>query len=161
MPTITIQGTPIAFPSSSQEPNWAPAIIQFAEAVEAALNGIVGPYDISPQVLALSSNINTNLDIPNLAFPTSAVRGAFIKYAIYRKSTGVGATTVVESGNIIAVYNADSGGAKWEWSNDFSGTPTAVFNVTDTGQVQLTTTAITGTYAAGFLTYSATALTQT
>jgi hypothetical protein len=161
MPTIVIQGTPIDFPNSASSPDWSPAVIQFAQAVETALNGVVGPFDISPQVLTLASNANTNLDIPNLAFSTSSVRGAFIKFAVYRKSTGSGATTVVESGNVIAVYNADATGNKWEWSTDFSGDSTATFNVTDTGQVQISTTAITGTYAAGFLTYSATALTQT
>ena len=66
--TIVIQGTVIEFPTSGESPNWAPAIVEFAEAVEAALQSVLGDFDVFPQTFILSNNANSNLNIPNLNY---------------------------------------------------------------------------------------------
>lgn len=153
MPVITISGEDIDFPDSGQSPNWAPAIIRFAELVTQSLNSFAGPYDVSKQVISLNNDVNTNVDAPLLDFPTSAVRGAFIRYTVYRKSD---TTTSVMAGNLITVYNPDaSPGNKWDLTNVFSGQNILTFNITDAGQVQYSTTALGGVYAEGTLTYTA------
>lgn len=153
---ITISGTTIQFPGSGQDPNWASAVVQFAQLVADALSIVVGPFDVFPQIFTLVSNVNTNVNITNLSFPTSNVRAAFIKYTAYRNTNS---TTVTEAGNIIIVYNpSNSVGSKWSLNQVFTGDASITFNVTDTGQVQFSTTSIAGTSHVGSITYSATAL---
>jgi hypothetical protein len=154
--TITIQGTPIEFPSSGESPNWAPAVIEFAQATEQALLSAVGPYDIAHQVFNLVSDVNTNLDITDLNFPTSAVRAGYIKYAVVRIGTvGLITTTLSEAGNITVVYD----GSAWTLTRDYVGDADCTFNITSAGQVQLTTPTLAG-YSSGKVSFSAQTLQQ-
>ena len=149
--TINIKGTPIEFPSTGESPNWAPAVIEFAQAVENAILSAVGPYDIPPQVFNLTSDTNTNLDVTDLNFPTSAVRSAYIKYSVIR----IGSSTVTEAGNIMTVYD----GSSWTLTRDYVGDANCEFNITTTGQVQITTSTLSG-YTSGKVSFSAQALEQ-
>jgi len=159
MVAITIQGQSISFPNSGGSPNWAPAVIEFAQAVELALSGLAGDFDVAPQTFDFdSSNPGSNLNIPNLSFPTSDVRGATIDYAIHRETSTV---ELAEKGKLEIVYNASNTGDKWEVVREFVGDADVTFDVTDTGQVQLSTTTIAGINHAGRITYSAKALKQT
>lgn len=156
MPKISIQGRLIDFPNSGTSPNYAPAIIDFAQAVADALAGVAGSYDVPPSVVALPSDVNNSISIPLLTFPTAAVRSAFIRYAIYRTSD---TTTEAETGTLEIIYNTTLG--TWQMSREAVGTDTkSVFTVTNIGQVQLTTTAIGGTYSGGTLSYVASAILQ-
>lgn len=156
---INIKGTIIDFPSSAQSPNWAPALIEFAQNVEAALDGIVGPYDISPQVMdILNDGAEHAVQTPaaSLAFPTATVRSANIRYSVYRTYTGANPTTQThaESGLLTVVYNTAN--ASWEIQRDFTG------NITPVGGANTTTSGITFRIdSAGQLYYSAAILTPT
>jgi len=155
---INIGGQVIEFPTSGESPNWGPPITQFAEAVEAALNSIVGPFDVPPQVFVMTSNANSNVDLPNLAFPTSNVRAAFIRYSVFRTTN---TNTGYEAGTIHVVYNPNGPiGNKWEIVREYEGTNEMTFNITDTGQVQFSSTALSGTSHEGRITYVAQALIQ-
>ena len=154
--TITIQGTPIEFPSSGESPNWAPAVIEFAQATEQALLSAVGPYDIAPQVFNLISDVNTNLDITDLNFPTSAVRAGYINYSVVRIGVvGLVTTTVSEAGQIVVVYD----GSAWTLARDYVGDADCTFNITFAGQVQITTPTLAG-YSSGKVSFSAQTLQQ-
>lgn len=159
MPTITISGTVIDFPDTAESPDWSSAVIEFALAVESALSGLAGPFDVSPQIMNIDSyNPGTTVDIPNLAFPTTDVRGAFIRYSVYRNTS---TDTQTESGQIIITYNpANSIGSKWEIIRSFTGDASILFNITDTGQIQFSTTALGGLNHTGRISYAANALLQ-
>lgn len=153
---INISGTIIEFPSSGQDPNWSNAVIQFAEAVAAALSIVAGPFDVAPQIYTMTSNVNTNVNIPNLAFPTSNVRGAFIRYTVFRQTT---TDTVSEAGNIIIVYNpANPVSQKWEIVRDYDEDALMTFTITDTGQVQFSSALLAGANHVGTITFAAQAL---
>lgn len=154
MPTIIIQGTPIEIPNSAASPNWSEGIIQAFQAIEAALNAVVGTYDVPPQSMSIDSyNPGSNVDITNLAFPTSNVRSAFIRYAVYRTTS---TTVAYETGDLEIVYDSSSG--SWEISRSFTGDGKISFDITNTGQVRLSTETLGGINHAGILTYSANAL---
>lgn len=156
MPQINIQGTIIDFPSSAQSPNWADPIVQFAQAVEKALASVAGPFDVPPQIFVMTSNANTNVSLPSLAFPTSNVQGAFIEYTVFRTTT---TTKVAEFGTIEIVYNPDNPiGNKWEIAREFTGDGNVTFSITDTGQVQFSSTLIGGASHSGTIGYLAKAL---
>lgn len=156
---LIIQGTTINVPSSGDDPNWAPGVIQFEQAVATALSGIVGAFDVSPQSFTLTSDINTNVNLTNLSFPTTSVRSAIISYNIERVNTG--GNTQNESGLIEITYN----GTSWDMTRDSTGkilnasnVPFNTFSITNLGQVQFSTITIGGTFTSGKITYSAKAL---
>lgn len=158
MPKITIQGTVINFPNSGASPNWAPSIIDFAEAVEGALESVTGSYDVPPQVLAIPSEINTNVSIPRLTFPVSEVRSVIVTYAIYRESTDA---NEAEAGELEFVYDTLAG--EWILNREAVGTDVVnvTFDVTNTGQVRFSTSAMeSGSYREGTLSYQAKAILQ-
>lgn len=157
MPTIIITGTPIDFPNSAAAPNWAPAVIQFAELVAAALSEIVGTYDVIPQRFVIDTAPNgSDVPITNLSFSTTNVRGAFIQYSVYRNTSAI---TVSETGNLMIVYNPTNGtGEKWEITRDFVGDADVTFDIDDTGQININLTALAGTAHNGFISYTGRAL---
>jgi hypothetical protein len=157
--TITIAGTPIDFPSSAESPNWAPGIIEFAQAVEEALQGAVGTYDVSPQVfIGDTYNPGTDVDVPNLSFPNSNVRSAVINYAVYRTTDSDDAA---ESGIMNVLYNPNNSvGFKWELTREAVGDGLITFTITDSGQIQFTTESLSGVDHYMRISYSAKALEQ-
>lgn len=158
--TITISGTPIEFPTSGSDPNWANAVVAFAQAVEGALQNVSGAFDVSPQVLNIDAqNPGTNIDITSLSFPTSEVRAIILSYAVFRQTSSV---AVSETGELRYNYNPDNLiGNKWEKNRDYQGDAKISFTMSDTGQVSFSTTALAGTNHVGAITFTAKALLQT
>ena len=168
---INIGGTIIEFPSSAQSPNWAPALIEFAQVVEASLSGIVGPYDIAPQVMdILNDGAEHSVQTPaaSLSFPTATVRSANIRYSIYRNNDAN--ETHAEAGTMTVVYNTES--ASWEIQRDFAGNVTPVggpgattsgvtFRIDSNGQIYYSADILSPTGYVGKLSFAAQALLQT
>lgn len=153
---INIQGTLINFPSSADSPNWAEALIQFAQAVELALSTVVGPFDIPPQIYVMTANVNTNVPLPGLSFPTSNVQGALIEYTIFETTN---TNTASEFGTIEVTYNPNGPvNNKWDISREFTGSSPVTFTITDTGQVQFSSTALPGINFQGTIGFTAKAL---
>jgi len=154
---ITIQGTPIEFPTTGESPNWAPAVIEFAQATGEALNAAVGPSDIAPKIFTLLNDINASfLTIDGLEFSSSIVRAGYITYAVIRTSD---TTTLTEAGNIVVVYD----GSNWTLTRDYIGDADCIFGITLDGKVQIKTpNSIGGTYdsAASNVSFSARAVLQ-
>lgn len=151
MPDITINGTVVSLPASSASPNWAPAILQAFSLIEAALAGVSGSFDISPQVLDISAfDTATDQTLTGLSFSTSAVRSAVITYYVYRDSST--ASDKSESGQILIDYNADrASNQKWSLQQECVGNASISFSITDAGQFTFTTTTIGGITHVGYI----------
>lgn len=152
---ITIGGTLIEFPNTGASPNWAPAIIQFAQAVGVQLATVVSPFDVAATVQTLTSNTNVGITLngngSDLTFPSGSVRSFTFTYAIYRVSTGAGAMSITDTGTVTGVYNTTTVG--WSINHTFSGDvqpsglPWNTFSVDSSDRLTLTTVALpTGTY---------------
>lgn len=153
---INISGTIVNFPASGDSPNWSPAVIQFAQLVAAALQFTVGAFDIPPQTFVMTSNVNTNVALPNLSFPTTQVAGAEIIYSVLRSTNS---TVVSETGTLLVNYNSSfPTNQKWEISSDHVGMSQTTFSITDVGQIQFSTTIISGINYQGVITYQAKAI---
>ena len=162
MPNITIKGTVIPIPNASASPDWSPAIIQAFQALADAVNTFTGTFDVAPQTKPIDAfNSSTNIDIDNLIFPPTDVRATTVFYTVYRKTseTTLGSgdgQEVAEVGTLEMVYNASrTSGLKWEVGRMGEGDASINFNVTDLGQVQFSTTALTGTNHTGLISYRA------
>lgn len=143
MADINIAGTVVSLPESSGSPNWSPAIIQAFQLLAIQLAGLSGTFDISPQVFDIDSfNTATNENVVGLAFSTSTVRSAVITYYVYRTTTLANAS---ESGQLFVDYNPNrSVGEKWAIARECVGDGSITFSITDAGQVQFSTTALSG-----------------
>lgn len=151
--TITISGTPISFPTSGTSPDWAPALVQFAQLVEEALSGVAGSFDVPPQSFTIDAyNPGTDIDITSLSFPVSDVRAATIPYAVYRSTDS---TTVTEGGELFILYNPTYPvNNKWSIAQRKTDDASIVFTITDSGQVQFTTSTLAGSNHTGIITFS-------
>ena len=162
MPQLVINGQVIDFPDSAESPNWAPAIIQFAEAVEDGLAIAIGTYDVAPQSFTLDAyNSATDVDIPNLSFPISNVRAVFIRYSVYRTTDS---ETAYEAGDMIAMYNPNNPvNSKWALTrgNRTGGDGQLTFKVTDNGQFRFDSSPLAGINHSGKLVFDARSLEQT
>lgn len=161
MPIITISGTPIAFPNTGASPVWSEAVIQFAEAVEEALSGLISTGDVAKQSFLLNASHNTasNVTLTGLSFSIAVVRAAFIRYAVYRETTDP--TTAYEAGEMTIVYNAaNPTNQKWELQQERVGDASISFTIDDAGQFYFTTTSIGSANHSGRISFVAQSLTQ-
>lgn len=160
---LTIKGSVVTIPSSGSQANWAEGIIDALTALTDAVNAVTGTYDVQPQVQNIdANNSSSNIEISNLIFPVADVRAATIYYSVYRltEDSGAGdAQEKVEGGTLAIVYNASNGvGNKWELIREYAGDAQITFNVTDLGQIEFTTTALTGINHTGKISFRALAI---
>lgn len=166
MPTIIIKGTSIDFPSSGASPNWAPAIIEAVEALSEAVNAVTATFDVPPQVQNIdANNSSNNVNITNLNFPATDVRAATIYYSVHRQTQNSGppdGQEVTEAGQLEISYNASRPiTQKWELVRSGQSDAMIDFNITDTGQIQFSTSPLTGITHTGIISYRAIAILNT
>lgn len=162
MPKIVIKGTPIDLPASGASPLWSEAIIAAFQALTDAVNVFTGTFDVAPQTKNIDIyNSASNIDVDNLVFPPTDVRAVTVFFTIHRKTeeTTLGAGNgqeVTESGTLECVYNSSSNtNQKWEIGRMGEGEAFVQFTMTDLGQIQMTTTPLTGINHTGIVAYRA------
>ena len=166
MAIITIKGTEIDLPTSGSSPNWAPAIIEAIVALSDAVNSVTATYDVPPQAQNIdANNSSSNVELNNLSFPSADVRAATIYYTVYRVTDNSGppdGQEVTEAGTLEINYNASYPVTqKWEIVRSSEGNGYITFNVTDLGQIQFSTTSITGINHTGIVSYRAISILNT
>lgn len=157
MPNIVFNGTTVAFPDSGTSPNWSQAVIQAMQLISEALAISAGPFDIPPQNYIMTANVNSNVDIPNLSFPVNDVGGSIVFYTVARHTNSV---DVSQTGFLLLNYDPSRApGLKWQVMDQYTNSGAQiVFNVTDVGQVQFSTTSIAGTGHIGHINFRALAV---
>lgn len=98
------------------------------------------------QSFQLTNNLGVAADITGLTFDKAGVSQAIIDYVIQRVTTGGGATELIEAGIKYVVYKPTTAA----WAIGTFGTPGpgasgVTLTITATGQVQYTSSNITGT----------------
>tara|TARA_R110000803_G_scaffold187128_5_gene249502 strand:- start:1066 stop:1551 length:486 start_codon:yes stop_codon:yes gene_type:complete len=154
---ITIQNKVIQFPESAESPNWAPAMVAFAEAVEAALATLTGVYDVPPQVFSILSDVNASqVDITPLAFPPASVSRVDIIYSVIRSSDTPALAS--EGGTIQLFYHGTTG---WDMTVTKQNDAGINFFISadSIGQISYTTpTGIGGSGFSGLISFKAIAI---
>lgn len=160
MPNIVIGSETIAFPNTGASPVWSESIIQFAEAVESALSGIVGTGDVARQSFTLDASHNpaSNVTLTGLSFSSTTVRAGFVRYSVFRTTS---TNTAYEAGEIIVVYNPNgTSGSKWEQQREYVGDASITFSIDDAGQFSFSTSVIAGASHSGKISFVGQALLQ-
>lgn len=158
MPTINIGSTVIDFPNTAESADWSQPVISFAEAAADAINASVGAADVLPNTFNIDALNGASLtNIPGFTFDTTIIRSTEISYSIIRERDS---TTLVESGIIHAVYNPNGNSTeKFVVTRDYTGDAQSELDITDEGQVQISTTAISGVGShTGVISFSAKSL---
>ena len=137
---LSIAGTVYPFPEQNDCAGYGECVTDAVVAIVDALETVVGPNDISPQVACVantqSSAANVGTGSSLLRFSTTAVRSFNVLYDVRR----VGCTTVVETGEMKGVYS----GSAWTFGYEHEGCAGMVFSITAAGQVQYISTTLTG-----------------
>jgi hypothetical protein len=116
--------------------NWGEEATAWAEAVTDALAESVGPNDILPTSATLANNQATPADIPGLSFNTADVLSAIVTFIVEREAT----STEVESGE----FEINFDGTDWKSVQTGIGDTGVILSITAAGQVQYTSTDLTG-----------------
>lgn len=159
--TLIVNNIPYEYPVPGDSPGWGQPATDWATEVTAVLAELLGSTDIVQTPFIISNNISSPSDIVGLSFNTGLVRAAVIDYSIYRTSTS-NPSGKAESGVISIVYdNLATPGSKWSLilygGNGLAG---VTFNITDSGQVQYTSTDIGATGYSGVIHFRAKTLNQ-
>ena len=142
---IQIQNQVIDFPASGESPNWAPAIIQFAKAVENALNASVGPYDVAPQVQVMDDNGFSDKNITNLSFPPVDVSQVVIDYSVQRTITDGVDKVYTEGGVLTCTYRPELSTDPWSFTQTKTGDAKCSFTIDASGQIKISFQVLPGT----------------
>jgi hypothetical protein len=100
----------------------------------------------------LTNNQASAADIDGMKFSREYVSQVTVDYLIQRVTTGTGATELIETGTFYVAYKPTS--QDWVLSN-VPSTAGVTLSITSSGQVQYTTTNITGTASISKMTYRA------
>lgn len=138
--TLTIGGTPFAYPSPGDNPGWGEAATAWAQAVTNSLGTLQGPGFIPTTTASIADNVSTFTDIPGFVFSISATRSFSAPYSVVRTN---GTSSIVEEGIMRAVND----GTTWFFSIERSENAGMTFQLTPAGQIQYKSTSVGGTYS--------------
>lgn len=126
--------------------------IPSALAVKSYVDALPAAIIVSQTSFTIANNQSSAANITGLVFDPALFRGVKIEYSIYRQ-TDTASSGVAQMGQLRFVYNTQA--ASWSMSDDYAGQNCGVeFSITSLGQIQYTSSDITGTNYVGTLKYS-------
>ncbi len=159
MPLIVINNTSFNYPDPGSEPGWGADATDAMVEVAEVLATIQGVDDIAETTFNVANNISSAMDVVGLAFNPSTVRSAIVDYSLYRNTDS---TELAERGSLNLIYkNGATPGSKWSIGRVLFGDDAGLsFTMTDAGQIQYTSTNLSGTGYAGEMKFEAKATLQ-
>lgn len=155
MANLTIGNRTFQYPDVGTEAGWGEDATGWAEAVTELLASLSTPGDILPASFAIQNNVNVATNISGLFFNSGIVRAANVNYAVYRVSDS-SPNGVAESGVLLIDLNETAPiGQKWQLSQIKNGNGGINFSITDSGQVQYTSTDVGAVNYQGNIKFSA------
>jgi len=152
---LTINGVTYNYPVNGENPSWGNDATDWAQAVTEVINLFVGPGDILDTPGVIDNNITTPTNVNFLLFDTGTVRAANVDYSVFRTSDA-NPSGYAESGTIFIVF--DDSLNQWQLSQRTVGNSGVVFNITNAGQFQYTSTDIGSANYNGVIRFRAKAL---
>lgn len=151
MPKTIIIGTDsFDVPLQGDNPDYGESLTDLFEAIADALETVQQPNDILTQSGTIANNITVATSIPNFSFDTAEVQSINAEYII-KRTTAVPANNLVESGFIEGNFD----GTNWSISRRQIGDAGVEFTVTSGGQIQYTSTDVSGTSYTGEISFKA------
>ena len=153
MPKNVTVGTEIfEIPIQGENPDWGEEVTDWIVAISDQVSNILGTYDIPNTTFTLANNQAVAASITGFAFSTTFVRAFQADYFIERDTDS--STKVTESGILYGNYNSEDG--SWDLNQEAVGDAGITFSITGAGQIQYTSTDISGGSYTGQIKFSAT-----
>lgn len=154
--SVTIGNETFEYPNAGDSPGWGEDASGAFIALADQVNLINNVNDILETAFIIGNNVASFTNITPMIFNTSTVRAVEVDFSIYRTSS---TEELVESGTMTLTYKntANEWGVSMTSSGDDAG---VTFNVTNAGQVQYTSTNVSGTSYSGVLRFRAKTILQ-
>lgn len=151
---LTVNNNVYAYPEPGDEPGWGADATGWAEEVTTVLTSLQGADDIPETTFNIANNQSSLATVTGLDFNPATVRSAVIDYSIYRTTNS---TELAEKGTLELVYkNGGTVTEKWSIGRVFFGDDAGVeFSMTDAGQMEYTSTNVSGTGYVGEMKFEA------
>lgn len=145
---LIVNNNTFAYPVTGDEPGWGEPATGWAAEVTNVLSELQGGNDIIQTSFNVANNISSPLDVVGLIFNPAQVRSAVVEYSVYRTTD---TNELSETGELFLVYkNGGTIGSKWSIGRMFFGDDSGiVFTMSDSGQIQYTSTNVTGANYSG------------
>jgi hypothetical protein len=157
--TLIVNNTPYEYPTAGDEPGWGSDATNWAEAVTEVLSDLLGPNDLLETAFNVANNQLVASPVTGLVLNAASVRAAEISYSIYRQTS---TNSLVESGKINVAYNnASPNPNKWEINQgNIVGDAGVIFTIDNAGQIQYTSTNVSGSLYTGTMKFRLKSLQQ-
>lgn len=134
-------------------PSWWNALRTAGILVESFLGTFIGETSFT-----VANNQVAAANVTGLSFAGASVRSFVVDYEIYRNTTGGGATELAEAGMLVGVFSTVA--STWEMIQaPVVGDAGVELSITAGGQVQYTSSNITGTPASSYMKFKARTMT--
>jgi len=153
--SVTINGSTYSIPSQGQNPPWGKDLSDVLVAITSVLSSLSGPSDINLTTFNIANNQSAAANVTGASFDTSQVRSFIMQYSVSR-TTSTQETT--EVGSLYGAYNSTAG--TWELMQYYAGLSGVVFSITSSGQLQYTSSNMSGSTPAGKIKFKATSFLQ-
>lgn len=157
--TLIINNVPYTIPDAGDPPGWGGDTTDWMTAVTEVINSVVGSADILPTSFTVANNQVSPSDVTGLIFDGGAVRSSVINYNIYRISD-LNPSGFAESGTLTVLYDSNAATPWTMTQGDVNGYSGVNLNITNSGQIQYTSTDIGTVNYSGLMTFYAKSILQ-
>lgn len=157
--TLIINSVPYEIPDAGDPPGWGGDTTNWMTAVTDAINSLVGSADILPTSFTIANNQITASDVTGLIFDGGSVRSSIVTYNIYRISD-LNPEGNAESGTLTVLYDSNASNPWTMTQGDVDGYSGVNLNITNSGQIQYTSTDIGTVNYSGIMTFYAKSILQ-
>lgn len=151
MALVTLNNKSFVIPEPGQEPGWGEDVTAYLIELAEVLDFLLAPGDIVNSTASILNNQTSPVDVVGLSFSNAETRSARATYQIKRSVAG---NTLIQSGTLFLDWNPQT--SNWVLTHDFTaGNAGVTFTVLPSGQVQYTSTNLTGSGYQGDIVFSA------
>lgn len=151
MPILTVNNKSFNYPDEGEAPGWGNDATAWAKEVTDVLNFLQSPGDIVNSIATINNNQTSPLDVVGMVFSSANTRNARVTYQVKRSVTG---TVLIQSGTLFLDWNPQT--SSWILTHDYTaGDAGVVFSVLPSGQVQYTSSNMTGSGYVGEIKFNA------
>lgn len=139
---VTVNGSEYTLDQQGDNPPWGEELSDLLQALVDVAAQVINTGDVPTTSFIIADNTGSPTSITGLLFDPATVRSSVIEYSVYRSNIGNEAS---ECGTMLVTYKSTAG--TWELARYAVGDAGVTFTITNAGQVQYTSTDLSGTTA--------------
>lgn len=141
---LYVNNVPFEYPEPGTQAPWGQGATDWASEVTTVLNSLKGASDILETAAIIANNVSSYTDIPDFKFNPSTVRSFKVECNIYRTAN------TSELAEVLTLTGLRTGSG-WILQQDGVGNAGITLDITPAGQVQYTSSNMSGTPYTGLM----------